>query len=325
MAELVPGLGLAGGALVVDDDAELVARALVAAGVEPHCWYRRALHGHSATAWAPEGCFEAATIRLPQAREVLEMLLHAAASRLGPGGRVFVYGTNDEGIRSAARKIEAVFGATHTLDTRAHSRALGATRPEHLPGLRAELDDWRRSFSVELPDGGLPLVSYPGVFAHGRLDAATRMLIDVMPTPATGARVLDFGCGVGVLGAVLRRRAPTTTVELLDAYALAVEAARINVPEARVLLGDGWDALPAGAAYDLVVSNPPIHTGVGEDYAVLADLVQRAPAHLARGGELWLVVQRTVPVQELLRAAFAEVEVAAANSQFRVFRACAPR
>lgn len=325
MAELVPSLRLAGRALVIDDDAETVSSALDAAGVTPVHWYRRALGGHAATAWAPEGSFELATIRLPSSREAFEMLLHAAAGRLSQGGRVFVYGTNDEGIRSADRKMEAVFGPTRTLDTRRHSRVLGATRPLDVPGLRGELEAWRVTFSVELPDGRFDFQSFPGVFAHGRLDAGTRVLIDAMPTPKPGARVLDFACGAGVLGAVVRRRAPSASLVLLDVYAPAVEAARINVPEARVLLGDGWDAVDAAATYDLVVSNPPIHSGVGEDYDVLAQLVERAPAHLDPAGELWLVVQRTVPLQALLSAAFAQVDVVAGNSQFRVWRASAPR
>jgi 16S rRNA (guanine1207-N2)-methyltransferase len=325
MAELVPGLSLSGRALVIDDDNDAVASALRDAGVAPLPWYRRALHGHTATAWPAPDPADIATIRLPSSRDALDLLLHAAAARLAPGGQVFVYGTNDEGIRSTARWIEAVFGATRTLDTRRHSRVLAATRPPDIPELRAALDDWRTTFTIELPDGRLDFVSYPGVFAHGKLDAGTRVLLDAMPTPPPGARVLDFGCGAGLVAAVVHHRAPSAQLDLLDVFAPATAVARLNVPTARIFLGDAWTAIDPSSRYDLILSNPPIHTGVGEDYRVLTALIEQSPDHLTPAGELWLVVQRTVPLQDLLAAAFTRIDEPAGNSQFRVWRARSPR
>jgi len=324
MAELVPTLALSGRALVIDDDNDIVASALRDAGVTPVPWYRRALHGHAASAWPPLDTVDIATLRLPSSRDALDMLLHAAAARLTPGGQLFVYGTNDEGIRSTARWIEARFGATRTLDTRRHCRVLAAARPPDIPDLRPELDDWRTPFAVELPDSRFDVVSYPGVFAHGKLDPGTRLLLDAMPIPPPSARVLDFGCGTGILAAVIRHRAPSAALDLVDVFAPAAAAARLNVPDARIFLGDAWAALDA-TRYDLIVSNPPIHTGVGEDYRVLISLIEQSPDHLTPTGELWLVVQRTVPLHDLLTASYARIDEPAGNSQFRIWRAHSPR
>ena len=325
MAELVPTLSLSGRALVIDDDHDIVAAALRDAGVTPVMWYRRALDGHTATAWPSPNPVDIATIRLPSSRDALDMLLHAAAARLAPGGQLFVYGTNDEGIRSTARWIEAVFGATRTLDTRRHSRVLAATRPPDIPDLRPALDDWRTPFTIELPDGRFDFVSYPGVFAHGKLDAGTRVLLDAMPTPSPGARVLDFGCGAGIVAAVLHHRAPSTQLDLLDVLAHATAAARLNVPSARLFLGDAWTAIDPSSRYDLVLSNPPIHTGVGEDYRVLTSLIEHAPDRLTATGELWLVVQRTVPLRDVLANSFGSIDEPAGDSQFRIWCARSPR
>ena len=325
MAELVPTLSLTGRALVVDDDNDIVASALRGAGVTPMPWYRRALHGHVATPWPPPDTVDAATLRLPSSRDALDMLLHAAAARLAPGGRLFVYGTNDEGIRSTARWIEALFGASRTLDTRRHSRVVAAIRQPDIPDLRPALDDWRKPFTIDHRDGRFDFVSFPGVFAHGKLDSGTQLLLDAMPTPPANARVLDFGCGAGILSAVLRRRAPSAALDLVDVFAPAAAAARLNVPDARIFLGDGWTAVDPSTRYDLILSNPPIHTGVGEDYRVLTALIEQSPDHLTPTGELWLVVQRTVPLHDLLAASFARVDEPSGNSQFRIWRARAPR
>ena len=55
----------------------------------------------------------------------------------------------------------------------------------------------------------------PGVFSHGRLDAGTRALLEVMRRfPVAGRRVLDFACGSGVIGAFLSALEPTARVGL---------------------------------------------------------------------------------------------------------------
>ena len=320
MAELLPGLGLRGRVLVVDDDGGMVIQAVRETGAETVPWFRRALDGHVAAPWAPEGPFDAAAIRLPTTREAVEMLLHAAAGHITPGGRIFLYGTNDEGIKSAIRPMEHLFGAVETLEAKRHSRIVVSTRPESIPGLRRSLADWEKIFSIELPEGTFAFRTYPGMFAHGRLDDATKLLIGAMPKPKESTKILDFGCGAGALGAVLKRRTPTAEIDLLDVNALAIEAARHNVPDARMVLGDGWPAV-GKTRYELAVSNPPIHSGVGEDFRVVTELIAQAPAHLHEGGELWLVAQRTIPLREMLESAFRKVAIAAETSQFIVWRA----
>ena len=323
MAERIRELKLSGRALVVDDDAGTVTNALAAAGIETFEWHRRAVHGQLSMPWVPVGPFDNAAVRLPIGREALEMLLHAVASQLRPHGRVFVYGTNDEGIRSAARTIEGLFGNVATLDTRRHSRLLYAERPIEIAGLRRELSEWRLEVEVDLPGGPVRLVSYPGVFAHGKLDRGSQMLISILPPIPEGACVLDFGCGVGVIAAAVLQGSPRAHVDLLDVSALAIEAARENVPTGRYILGDGLRAV-ADSRYDFIISNPPIHTGKGEDFRVLSDLIEQSPGRLRKGGSILLVVQRTVPAQDLLRGAFDSVSRVSESPQFTVWRGTSP-
>lgn len=324
MADRIPDLGLAGPTLVVDDDAGLTLKAVAAAGLPSYTWYRRALRGRHATPWVVGGPFGNAIVRLPVGREALEMVLHAVASTLHPGGLVFVYGANDEGIRSAVRTGLQLFGEMTTVDTRRHCRVLMGARLDEIPALRGELAAWRHQVLVELSDGPLQMVSYPGVFAHGKLDPGTRMLLSAFPMLPRQARVLDFGCGIGVIGAEALRRCPDAQVDLLDVSALAIEAARENVPGARAILGEGWAPI-GGSQYDLVVSNPPIHTGKGQDFRVLVDFIDQSPAHLRKAGEVLLVVQRTVPVQGLLQERFTTVERVTESPQYSVWRGANPK
>jgi 16S rRNA (guanine1207-N2)-methyltransferase len=121
----------------------------------------------------------------------------------------------------------------------------------------------------------------------------------------------------------VRRRAPGARLELIDVDALAVEAARANLPGASVRLGAGWSALETGERYSLIVSNPPLHRGKAYDLAVLRDLCAGAPARLRRGGSLLLVTRRALAVAPLLERSFRRVEVAREDARFRVWRGVA--
>jgi len=249
------------------------------------------------------------------------MVLHACASQLKPGGRLFLFGANDEGIRSAQGRVAGLFGSAETVAARGHCRVIAATRPPKPPGLVGELRGWRRTFDVVLAGRPSTLVSYPGVFAHGRLDSGTAMLVEALGDAPAVSSALDFGCGAGAIGVAIRQLWPHASLHMLDAFAPAVAAARENVPDATVVLGDGLGAL-APRRYDLIASNPPIHTGKGEDFRVLRRLVEEAPEYLSATGRLMIVVQRTVPMQKLLGATFRNVDVVRASNYYRVWRAC---
>ncbi|MBX3245651.1 MAG: methyltransferase [Myxococcales bacterium] len=173
---------------------------------------------------------------------------------------------------------------------------------------------------------GLTLVSLPGVFAEGRLDDATALLLAHLELPSTG-RLLDLGCGAGPLGLAAKRRASGLEVWLADADDFAVEAARrgaaANGLDVEVRSSDLYEALPG--RFDVIVSNPPFHHGVGTEYEVTRRLIREAPAHLHPRGELWLVANAFLPWAETLDEVFAEVTTIAETRRFRVVRARRPR
>jgi 16S rRNA (guanine1207-N2)-methyltransferase len=165
-------------------------------------------------------------------------------------------------------------------------------------------------------------VSYPGIFAAGRLDEGTMLLLGVLPALAAGARVLDYGCGSGVIGAAALALQPGIALDMLDSDAVALEAVRENAPTGRRILGTRL-ADAGQARYEVILSNPPLHEGMAEDHALLEQLIADAPAALTPHGMLQIVVQRRVPLERQLARNFASVEIAAENGRYRVWRAIA--
>ncbi|MCA9525226.1 MAG: methyltransferase, partial [Myxococcales bacterium] len=306
--------------LVIGAPTGRMAPALAERGWKPRTWSRWCRGDQPGTPWPAEGVVDAATVRLPKARAAYLMALHAAASRVRPGGHIYVYGANDEGIRSALDPLRALFPGAHTADIRGHGRVQLAERPAELPGLVDTVDGWRRDVDLILPSGTYRWSVWPGLFAKGGLDAATATLLQVMPPPAAGDRVLDFGCGAGVISVELHAAAPDAVYTALDADALAVEATRRNAPHATVIASDGLAGV-AGQRFSRIVSNPPFHQGKAEDFQVMTDLARQAPAHLLPGGALWVVVPRQVPIEGILGPVFRHVTAHHVDGRFQVVEA----
>ena len=312
---------LSGSVLAVDDEAGAVEAELARGGALVSAWRRRAVGDRPAHPWPPDGPFDAATLRLPKGRECLRMALHATVSRIRPGGSLWLYGSNDEGVRSAGKLLGSVLGEVRTVETRGHCRFWRAVRRAEPDQLRSDLSDWESRFTLELPGGAVQLLSYPGLFAHGRLDDGTRLRIGSLPGKLPGARVLDFGCGAGAIALALRRRFPEAELDLVDSDALAVEASRRNLPGIRVHLGDAWSALPSSARFDLIVSNPPFHRGKEEDFQLINRLIDGAAQRLRRRGELLVVAQRRIALGRWLGDRFAAVRVESESRGYRLWLA----
>jgi 16S rRNA (guanine1207-N2)-methyltransferase len=171
-----------------------------------------------------------------------------------------------------------------------------------------------RGFEIELE-------TQAGVFAHRGIDAGTRLLIEAMRVSPT-ARVLDLGCGYGVIGIVAARLATRGRAVLVDSDIRATRLAERNlllngVTNAEVVLGDGVHDLPRGSRFDLVVSNPPTHSG----REVLDDLVEGSYRVLRPHGQLYMVVNRLLSLRNQIGEVFGNVEIAARSKGYIVVRA----
>ena len=165
----------------------------------------------------------------------------------------------------------------------------------------------------------LDLVSGSGVFAQGRVDIGTAILFRETEPPAPG-RILDLGCGYGVIGLAVAAAVPGAVVTAVDVNERAVLLANENA--ASLGLGERYaastpDAVPAEATYDEIWSNPPIRIGK----AALHELLLTWLPRLAPGGRAVMVVGKNLGADSLQRwlgeQGFATTRLASAKS-FRV-------
>lgn len=310
-------------ALVLGDPAPHLPRALAQTGHEVTRWHRHFTRGQPCSSWPPPGPFGEVWVRMPRSSLEAAMLLHAAAARVPDGARIHLYGATREGIRSAARHFPDGTEAPVTLVTRRRCRVLSAAR--HAPPPRPDgLHNWEIRAAVDWGTGTRDWTFYPGVFAYGRLDPATALIIECLPALPAGARLLDFGAGTGIIAAAaLERGAPGAEAVLLERDAISLVAASRNLPGATLVLGRSVATLPG--PFDLIVSNPPIHAGSAQSLHTVEDLVREAPGVLAPGGRLLLVAQRRLPIPRILERTFPLMDTVADRESFRVWEASGRR
>ncbi|GAA4192176.1 hypothetical protein GCM10022288_24100 [Gryllotalpicola kribbensis] len=191
-----------------------------------------------------------------------------------------------------------------------------ATRPTE------ERATWPKTAVIDPP--GITVSAHGGVFAGASLDIGTRFLLehlaDAKPDAATA---IDLGCGTGIIAAALAAARPGLRVHACDQSAAAVASARetmrLNRLDDRVTVvrDDALGTLPDASA-ELIVLNPPFHTGTTVTVDVGIRLIQDAARVLAPGGELRVVFNSHLRYQPTLRRLVGETRQVARNSKFTI-------
>ena len=137
-----------------------------------------------------------------------------------------------------------------------------------------------------------------GVFSADGLDLGTAVLLREAIPPAGATRLLDLGCGYGVLAVALATACPSAVVDAVDVNGRALELTAANAEanavgaQVRPLQPEEADPL---ARYDEIWSNPPIRIGKEALHELLLTWLPR----LAPGGVARLVVGRNLGADSL--------------------------
>lgn len=248
--------------------------------------------------------------------DVTAQRLVDAASRLDPGGRVYLAASERTGLNRYEPVLEDVAERVDCVAERGDCRVLEARIGT---GGVDDVSEYvaSRAFEATVDGVSLSLVSLPGVFSATGLDDGTRLLAETA-TVGDGDRVLDLCCGYGALGAYAASVADCDLVLSDDdrvATACAERTLDATGVDGTVVTADGVSGV-AGECFDRILCNPPTHA---TDH-VLADLFDGARDVLARDGTLFAVYHRDLDLRPQL-AAFAEVEGVATGGEHVVVRA----
>jgi 16S rRNA (guanine1207-N2)-methyltransferase len=227
-----------------------------------------------------------------------------AAYALKSGGQFYIEGAKNRGILSLGKRVQETFGNLETLEISKGQRVIRAAKDV------LNVDEIAASDLAP--------------FAGGKLDEGTSLLLEALEVHATDI-ALDLGCGAGFIGAFIAERASKGQVTLVDASLASVAAAHRLLEErglinAQALASDGFQAV-RDQRFDLIATNPPFHVGGIQTTAIAERFIREAAQVLRPRGRFYLVANRFLKYEPVLRSCFATVEEVGGNTRFKVLRA----
>ena len=157
--------------------------------------------------------------------------------------------------------------------------------------------------------------SVPGCFCHRRLDEGGLALAEVVSRElkergnASLLRLLDMGCGCGLVGFLVAKAVPGVSLVMVDSHSRAVEAANVNAANlgipAEVILSDCGTPARMDGSFDVFAGNPPYYS----DYRIADLFLETAKRALKPGGLCYTVCKNAAGLEPVQRRHFPEVEI----------------
>ncbi|GAA1729447.1 class I SAM-dependent methyltransferase [Microbacterium paludicola] len=259
---------------------------------------------------------ETVLLQLPRSLDALDEIAGVIASgaadvvRVVAGGRVkhMTLGMNDVLARH--------FGEVRASRGVSKSRVLRAAGPICTAG-----GGWPRA--QEHPDLGLTVCAHGAAFAGTSIDIGTRFLLGFLPVMRQADTAIDLACGTGVLATMLAKARPGILVIATDQSAAAVASARATAAangvadRIDVVRDDGLASQPDASA-DLILLNPPFHSGAAVTDEIAPKLFADAARVLRPGGELWCVFNSHLGYRPILERTVGPTRQAGRNPKFTV-------
>lgn len=254
----------------------------------------------------------------PKAKQEAQYLLAMLMAKLGKGCEIVVVGENRSGVKSIEKMFKP-YGIINKYDSaRRCSFYWGQCTEQPEPFL---LQSWFKKYTLNVGGNEIAVKTLPGVFSHGELDIGSRLLLDTLP-PLSG-KVLDFGCGAGVIGAVIAKQNPGIELSLCDVSALAIASTKATLEEngiqGHAFATDVYSRVEE--RFDVIVSNPPFHSGLETHYDSTEQLLAQAPQYLTHKGQLFIVANSFLRYPPIIEAGFGHCNIEAKTNKFTIYSA----
>lgn len=157
----------------------------------------------------------------------------------------------------------------------------------------------RRNIKFKFKDREYSFISDNGVFSKDKFDYGTRTLLDSIDINTLSGNVLDLGCGIGVVGIILKSINNNINIDMVDinerALDLAKENLRINNIDNHIFKSDVYDSITN--KYNYIITNPPIRAGK----AVVRKFLLDSYEYLDKEGILYFVMRKDHGVKSMIK------------------------
>ena len=188
----------------------------------------------------------------------------------------------------------------------------------------------KRTVEYRVNGMNFSFVTDTNTFSRNGVDKGTDLMIttvidDIKSRGAhKGERLLDLGCGWGVVGITMKKVFMAFDVTQTDVNARAVKLAKENAELNRVKIdmqvaGDVLGGVPEDKKFDIVMTNPPVRAGKQTVFA----FYDQAFAHMDKGATIYVVLQRKQGApssQKKLEELFGNCETIAISGGYHIMK-----
>lgn len=162
-----------------------------------------------------------------------------------------------------------------------------------------ELKSELHIFKTKIFDKEYSFYTDNGVFSKNKLDFGTRTLLESLPIHEISGKVLDVGCGYGVIDIILGKFTDAF-YEGVDVNRRALHLAEMNaklnkVQNVKFYESNGYENV--NQKYNFIITNPPIRAGK----KIVYDIVMNARNYLEDNGVLYIVIRKEQGAKSMLK------------------------
>lgn len=184
------------------------------------------------------------------------------------------------------------------------------------------LDSNKRIIPFYVNNLKIDFITDIGVFSNSQVDYGSSLLIKTLLNEPNVTKLLDVGCGYGVIGLTLAYFKKCTELVQIDINKRAVDLTNENIKKLDVKNAIAFvsDGIPLNnEKFDLIAINPPIRAGKKVIYKMYED----SKLALQENGKLWIVIKKSLGAESSitkLKTLFTNVEIVKKDKGYFVIK-----
>ena len=277
----------------------------------------------------PETAADLVLIKIPKSLSLLEDQLHRLRPLLNKNTVIVAADMAKNIHNSTLALFEKLIGPTKTSLAKKKARLVFATSDLDMADTANPYPKNPYPKYYSLPGMDYQISNHANVFSREKLDIGSRFLIKHIPANKRYQRIVDLGCGNGLLGIVAAQSNSQAELLFVDESFMAVASAQQNfaaivaahAPQrsAQFSVTDCLQGQAKGSA-DLILNNPPFHQQKAVSSHIAEQMFRESKSVLKTGGEFWVVGNRHLQYHQKLERLFGNCQTIASNSKFVILK-----
>lgn len=191
---------------------------------------------------------------------------------------------------------------------------------------KPEIKSEKKIIKYTIQNKKFEFITDNGVFSKSKVDFGTDLMLNEFlkknrNLKSEGIKILDIGCGYGVVSIILKSFYPEASVTLSDVNERALELSEENLKKYNI---NGYEIIKSNVfekiegKFDMILSNPPIRAGKDTIFKIYTEAYE----HLNKDGEFYCVIQTkhgAKSTQKKLVEIFGNCDTVTIDGGYRIF------